>query len=109
MSRSEWTITSVSRWHWTMRCRQQTGDTLTRWPGGGGGAGNYSSLTRSLSLVLDEFYNHLHKVGISAATGDRIDKFWDIVRDAAAKYEDGYLEDLIVKRPQEEIQLINVL
>jgi translation initiation factor IF-2 len=59
-----------------------------------GGSGYYSSLTRSLSLVLDEFYNHLHKVGVSAATGDGIDEFWDVVQADAAEYEEGYLEDL---------------
>ncbi|KAL3809312.1 hypothetical protein ACHAXA_008711 [Cyclostephanos tholiformis] len=62
--------------------------------GGGGGSGYYSSLTRSLSLVLDEFYNHLHKVGVSAATGEGVDEFWSVVRDAALEYEDGYLVDL---------------
>ena len=59
-----------------------------------GGSGYYSSLTRSLSLVLDEFYNHLHKVGVSAATGEGVDEFWDVVHKAAAEYEDGYLIDL---------------
>ena len=60
-----------------------------------GGSGYYSSLTRSLSLVLDEFYNnHLHKVGVSAATGDGVDEFWEVVQRAAAEYEDGYLVDL---------------
>ncbi|KAL9185820.1 hypothetical protein ACHAXT_003597 [Thalassiosira profunda] len=59
-----------------------------------GGSGYYSSLTRSLSLVLDELYNHLHKVGVSAATGDGVDEFWEVVQRAAAEYEDGYLVDL---------------
>ncbi len=51
-------------------------------------------MTRSLSLVLDEFYNHLHKVGVSAATGEGVDEFWSVVRKAASEYEDGYLVDL---------------
>lgn len=62
--------------------------------GGGGGSGYYASLTRSLSLVLDEFYNHLHKVGVSAATGEGVDEFWGVVQQAAEEYETGYLVDL---------------
>eukprot|EP00986_Skeletonema_menzelii_P007093 scaffold2744_cov141-Skeletonema_menzelii.AAC.6 len=62
--------------------------------GSGGGGGYYASLTRSLSLVLDEFYNHLHKVGVSAATGEGVEEFWTVVEQAAEDYEEGYLEDL---------------
>ena len=62
--------------------------------GAGGGGGYYASLTRSLSLVLDEFYNHLHKVGVSAATGEGVEEFWTVVEQAAEDYEEGYLEDL---------------
>lgn len=60
----------------------------------GGGGGYYASLTRSLSLVLDEFYNHLHKVGVSAATGEGVEEFWTVVERAAEDYEEGYLVDL---------------
>ena len=62
--------------------------------GGGGSSGYYASLTRSLSLVLDEFYNHLHKVGVSAATGEGVEEFWTVVDQAAEEYEEGYLVDL---------------
>jgi len=68
----------------------------------GGGGGYYSSLTRSLSLVLDEFYTHLHKVGVSAATGDGVDEFWNVVQKAALDYEDGYLVDLQCRMEEQQ-------
>ena len=70
--------------------------------GGGGGSGYYASLTRSLSLVLDEFYTHLHKVGVSAATGDGVDDFWDVVQKAALDYEEGYLVDLKCRMEEQQ-------
>lgn len=66
----------------------------------GGGANNesgfYDSLTRSLSLVLDEFYQEFSKnaVGISAVTGDGIDDFWKVVRQAADTDFQDYIEDM---------------
>mmetsp|Transcript_12160 Transcript_12160/g.16967 ORF Transcript_12160/g.16967 Transcript_12160/m.16967 type:complete len:394 (+) Transcript_12160:43-1224(+) len=56
--------------------------------------GYYGSLTRSISLVLDEFYENLQACGVSAATGDGIDDFWSTVDKAAEEFETGYLEDL---------------
>jgi len=56
--------------------------------------GFYGSLTRSLSLVLDEFYRQLHSCGVSAATGDGMADFWRTVDMAAKDFETDYLDDL---------------
>jgi GTPase SAR1 family protein len=57
-------------------------------------SGYYASLTRSLSLVLDEFYATLHRVAISAASGDGIVEFWNIVQKAADDFDEDYVGDL---------------
>lgn len=62
----------------------------------GGESGFYDSLTRSLSLVLDEFYTEFSKnaVGVSAVTGDGIDDFWNVIKEAASTDFNEYIEDL---------------
>jgi GPN-loop GTPase len=59
-------------------------------------AGFYGSLTRSLSMVLDEFYsNFANAVGVSAVTGDGIDEFWQTVQKAATQdFVTDYIQDL---------------
>jgi GTPase SAR1 family protein len=59
-------------------------------------AGFYGSLTRSLSLVLDEFYsNFANAVGVSAVTGDGMDDFWKTIEKAAREdFATDYVEDL---------------
>jgi GPN-loop GTPase len=59
-------------------------------------SGFYGSLTRSLSLVLDEFYsNFANACGVSAYTGDGIDEFWRTVQKAATQdFAMDYIEDL---------------
>jgi GPN-loop GTPase len=59
-------------------------------------AGFYGSLTRSLSLVLDEFYsNFANACGVSAVTGDGIEEFWKTVQKAATQdFALDYIEDL---------------
>lgn len=51
-----------------------------------------SSLMNSMSLVLDEFYNHLRVVGVSAVTGAGMDEFFGAVEEAKAEYETWVLD-----------------
>ncbi|CAO3644695.1 unnamed protein product [Mucor hiemalis] len=53
-----------------------------------------SSLMSSMSLVLDEFYNHLKVVGVSAVTGAGIDDFFNAVNEAAEEYEVEYKPEI---------------
>jgi GTPase SAR1 family protein len=65
-------------------------------------AGYYGSLTRSLSLVLDEFYSQLHTCGVSAATGDGVDEFWEAINNAARDFETDYLQDLSLRMEEQQ-------
>ena len=62
----------------------------------GDGGCFYDSLTRSLSLVLDEFYHQFQNnaCGVSAMTGDGIDDFWRVVEQAASTDFADYIDDL---------------
>ena len=57
--------------------------------------GYYSSLTRSLSLVLDEFYSGFaHACGVSAVTGAGMESFWEAVSAAKDDFATDYVQDL---------------
>jgi GPN-loop GTPase len=73
---------------------------------GGGGGGFYSSLTRSLSLSLDEFYsNFAHAVGVSAVTGQGIDEFWTVVQKAATHdFVLDYIDELKLRVEEQTVK-----
>ena len=54
----------------------------------------YSSLIRSMSLVLDEFYANMRSVGVSAITGQGIMELFVAIGDAKNEYYENYLPEL---------------
>jgi len=64
--------------------------------------GYYGSLTRSMSLCLDEFYRGLKYCGFSAATGDGADDFFKMVDEARGEFFEVYLPDMILRREEQE-------
>lgn len=49
-----------------------------------------SSLTRSMSLVLDEFYATIRTVGVSAMTGEGMESLFQAVQDLTVEYDEVY-------------------
>jgi GTPase SAR1 family protein len=69
---------------------------------------NYmAQFTQSMGLMLQEFYENLSTVGVSAVTGAGMEQFFNTVSHAAVEYETYYKVDLLKKleeRKQKEKQ-----
>jgi len=61
-----------------------------------------ASLSRSLSLSLDDFYNDLNAVYLSSMTGDGFDSFFGAIEKAREEYYNVFLPDL-EKRKQSNV------
>ncbi|PIA54798.1 hypothetical protein AQUCO_00900993v1 [Aquilegia coerulea] len=61
-----------------------------------------STLTQSLSLVLDEFYKNLRTVGVSAVSGAGMDAFFKAIEASSDEYMETYKADLDKRRAEKE-------
>lgn len=61
-----------------------------------------SNLSRSMSLVLDEFYANLKCVGFSAVTGAGMEDFLKAVDEACVEYENEYKKEYEAKKLAKE-------
>jgi hypothetical protein len=71
--------------------------------------GNYmANLTQSMGLMLQEFYQHLTTVGISARTGIGFDDFFAATLTAVQEYQTEYLPELLrritLKQEKEDLR-----
>ncbi|BFI32098.1 GPN-loop GTPase [Marchantia polymorpha subsp. ruderalis] len=61
-----------------------------------------ANLSRSLCLVLDEFYQNLHKVGVSAISGAGMKEFFETVDACGQDYMQNYRVELEQRRKDKE-------
>ncbi|CAL9782093.1 unnamed protein product [Musa acuminata subsp. burmannicoides] len=61
-----------------------------------------STLSRSLSLALDEFYKNTCSVGVSAVSGAGMEAFFGAVEASAKEYMENYKADLDKRRAEKE-------
>lgn len=66
------------------------------------GSGYMGSLLNSMSLVLEEFYNHLSVVGVSAMTGDGVEDFFSAVEEKRVEFEKEYKPELDRRKTEAE-------
>lgn len=61
-----------------------------------------STLTRSLSLSLEEFYKNLKSVPVSAVSGDGMDAFFKAIDASAEEYMETYKAELDKRRAEKQ-------
>ncbi|KAL2823863.1 hypothetical protein BDW59DRAFT_148120 [Aspergillus cavernicola] len=99
----EW-MTDIDAFQQALRGEEESGHFGTEGGAGGFGSGSgyMGSLLNSMSLMLEEFYQHLNVVGVSAMTGDGIDEFFEAVEEKRQEFERDYKPELERRKKERE-------
>ncbi|QDZ24495.1 GPN-loop GTPase [Chloropicon primus] len=62
-----------------------------------------ASLSRSLSLVLEDFYGNMPSVGVSSVTGSGMDEFFNLVDASVEEYNENYKKTLESNKSAEKV------
>eukprot|EP00892_Ulva_mutabilis_P000331 jgi/Ulvmu1/10299/UM060_0101.1 len=57
-----------------------------------------ATLSRSLALVLEEFYEHLHHVAVSGVTGEGMSELLAAIHSSRTEFEQSYMPDLEARK-----------
>ena len=88
-----WRCAGVGTCAYTYRHSQEALDSDTTYMG---------NLSRSMSLVLDEFYSCLRTVGVSSVTGEGFDDLFTAIDESVAEYYEHYVPILEQMRKDKE-------
>ena len=97
----EW-MTDFEKFQEALRAEESKG--VFGGEGTGNGSGYMSSLLNSMSMMLEEFYNHLSMVAVSSMTGDGIDDFFEAVEGKRQEFERDYRPELEKRRKERQAE-----
>ncbi|KAK4097242.1 hypothetical protein N658DRAFT_500627 [Parathielavia hyrcaniae] len=82
--------------------KEQNNNAFGGQEGEGSGSGYMGSLLNSMSIMLEEFYNHLSVVSVSSLQGTGIDDFFQAVKEKADEFKRDYQPELDRRRAARE-------
>lgn len=100
-------MTDFETFQAALKEEEETGISAGIGYGIGGGSGYMGSLLNSMSLMLEEFYNHLSVVEVSSMTGQGVDEFFEAVSAKHLEFERDYKPELERRKKKRKDEIMD--